>query len=249
MADELVIRVHDEVDHAVLRMRGRLSLRTMPRIRDAMVKRLQGTGRVLIDLSNVRASQSAMVTVFATASDLAGGWPSARLVLFGADPALRLMLNSARVPETVPVAADLLAARALLEQRPAQVRRHRDLPMHQAAAAAARAFVRETCLVWSVPDVVEDRAELVCSELVTNAVMHARSSTRVTLTCGKSALRVSVRDYCPGPVPRPRPIDLEALSGRGLHLVALFADNWDVHQHPDGKTIWANLAYPRGRRE
>lgn len=163
---------------------------------------------------------------------------------FGADPALRSILSSARVSEIVPVATDLATARVLLERRPAQVLRHRDLPMHEAAAAAARVFVRETCAVWSVPDVVEDRAELVCSELVTNAVLHAPQ-----LDSGEADwLCIQAAGFGPGLLPRPRPVDIDAPCGRGLHLVALFADNWGAHQRLDGKTIWANLAYPHDRQ-
>jgi hypothetical protein len=76
--------------------------------------------------------------VFPIALGLAGGWPAARLVLFGANAALRAMLHAQRVPETVPVAEDLPAACALLHQRPTQARRHRDLLMHISAPAAAR---------------------------------------------------------------------------------------------------------------
>ena len=86
--------------------------------------------------------------------------------------------------------------------------------------------------------------ELVVNELVTNAVQHAHSSSQVTLTGSESALRISVRDYRPSPIPRPQPVEIAAPSGRGLHLVATVAHTWGPDQHPDGKTVWANLAYP-----
>lgn len=242
--DDVVIRVRNELDHVLLRLRGRLILRSVPRLREAMVKSLLGTGHVLIDLSGLCAPQAAMVTVFPTALSLAGGWPTARLVLFGANTAMRSMLTSTRVTDTVPLAEDLPAALALLQQRPPHVRRHRDLPRHPAAPAAARLFLRETCGVWAVPQPVEELAELVTSELVTNAIQHTHSSSRVTLTCGESVLRVSVRDYWPTPIPRPRPIDIAASCGRGLHLVAIVAHTWGADQHSDGKTIWATISYP-----
>jgi anti-sigma regulatory factor (Ser/Thr protein kinase)/anti-anti-sigma regulatory factor len=244
VSDDLTIRVRDELDHVVLVLRGRLTLRNASQVREATVKWLLGTGHVVIDVSRLRATQTAMLNVFPTALCLAGGWPTAQLVLFGADTTLRSLLDSTRVPETVPVAEDLPAALALLDQRPLHVRRHRDLPMHHAAPAAARQFVRETCAGWSVPRTVVELAELVCSELVTNAVQHARSSSRVTLTSSTSALRISVRDYFPTPLPRPRPIDIEAPRGRGLHLVAALSQTWGADEHPNGKTIWANLVYP-----
>lgn len=95
--------------------------------------------------------------------------------------------------------------------------------------------------MWLLPSNVQKIAELVATELVTNAVEHAHSSSQLTLTCTRSALRISARDYCLTPVPRPRPIDVNALRGRGLHLVVCLAQVWGVEQHSDGKTIWAHL--------
>ncbi|MBV9164470.1 MAG: ATP-binding protein [Pseudonocardiales bacterium] len=243
MSHDLMIGIREEPDHVILRLRGRLSLQNVPRVREATVKSLLGTGRVLIDLSRLRSSPTTFVTVFPAALAVAGGWPSARLVLFGANAAIRTTLLSARIPETVPLAADLPSARALLQQRPPQVRRHRDLPLHNTAPAAARLLVRESCALWSVPQTVREIAELISSELVSNAVEHAHSSSRLTLTCTTSALRISVRDYRPAPIPRPRPLDIGAPRGRGLHLVAALAQTWGTNQHPDGKTIWATVPF------
>lgn len=73
MLDDLIIRVCDEFDHVTLRLRGRLTLRSVPQVREATVKWLLNTGQVVIDLSRLRATQTAMVTVFPTALDVAGG--------------------------------------------------------------------------------------------------------------------------------------------------------------------------------
>jgi anti-sigma regulatory factor (Ser/Thr protein kinase) len=236
-----VVGVHEHLDHVRLRLRGCLSLRSVPRVREVTVKSLLGTSRVLIDLSRLRCTQPAFVTVFPTALATAGGWPSARLVLYRADGPMRSMLLATRIPDTVPLAADLASARALFDRRPPQVRRHRDLPMHNAAAGAARRFVRESCEIWAVDPAIREIAELLSSELVSNAVEHAHSSTRLTVTGNGSALRVSVRDYSRTLIPRPRPIDVGAFRGRGLHLVAALSQSWGVNQHSGGKTIWINL--------
>jgi anti-sigma regulatory factor (Ser/Thr protein kinase) len=241
MPDGLMVEVHEEVGHVVLRLSGQLSLRTVPRVREAAVKSLLGIGRVVINLSSLCSPRAAFVSVFPAALAAAGGWPSARLSMFGADAGLHSMLVSTRTVDTVPLAADLAAALAILEQQPPEVRRHRDLPMHGTAALGARLLVREACDAWLIPREVQEIAELVSTELVTNAVEHAHSSSRLTLTCTRSVLRLSVRDYRPTPIPRPRPIDVDARRGRGLHLVVCLAQAWGVDQHPDGKTIWASL--------
>ncbi len=241
MSRGLVINLCNQVDHVVIELRGGLHLRDVPRVREAAAKSLLGTGRVLIDLSSLRCAQATFVTVFPTALAFAGGWPAARLVLFGADAAMRSTLSSARITETVHLAADLPSAHALLEQRPPQVRCHRDLPERDTAPAAARALVREVCDVWSVPQDVRETAELVSTELVSNAVEHAHSSSRLTITYTGAVFRISVRDYGPPCVPRTRPIDVCATRGRGLHIVAALAHAWGVDQHPDGKTLWVTL--------
>jgi anti-sigma regulatory factor (Ser/Thr protein kinase) len=247
MHDDLVVAVHEELDYVVLRLGGCLSRRNVPRVREAALESLRDKGRVLIDLSRLRSRQAASVTVFPSVLSVAGGWPSARLVLFGADAALCATLLSTRVHETVPVAADLPSARALLDQRPPHVRRHCDLPAYNAAPALARRFVREACAAWSVPQAVQEIAELISNELVSNAVEHARSSSRLTVTCAGSTLRVSVQDYSPASIPRPVPRGIGGSRGRGLRLVATLAQGWGVDEHPDGKTVWASLQlHPHG---
>jgi anti-sigma regulatory factor (Ser/Thr protein kinase) len=238
-----VISFHDHIDYVVFQPRGDLSLRTLSQIRDAVVACLLKTGRALIDLSGLHCGQAELLSVFPTALVRAGGWPAARLVVFGADAGLRLMLDSASIADLVPVANDLPSARALLSQRPVRVEHERHLPPHHSAPATARLSLRQTCTAWSLPEAVVDTAELVVSELVTNAVVHAHSPSLLTLSQTGSTLRIAVRDYRLTPIPRPRPIDIAAPRGRGLHLVTAVTDTWAVDQHPDGKTVWALLAW------
>lgn len=241
MHEDLVVDIREAIGHVALRPSGRLSLRTVPTLREALVKSLLNVGRVVVDLSRLRTPQAAFVTVFPAALAAAGGWPAARLVLFGAEADLRAKLASTRTTDTVPLAADLASALIIVERRPPEVRRYRILPMRDTAALLARLFVADACTDWQVPPFVEETISLVSSELVTNAVEHANSTCQLTLTCTPSAVRVSVRDFRPGPPPRPRPIDVKAYRGRGLHLVATLARSWGVDSHADGKTVWANL--------
>lgn len=231
----------EQCDHVVVRLDGRLTLQDIPRVREAAVKSLLNTGRVVIDLSEMHCRQAALVTVFPTALALAGGWSGARLVIFGATDTLRPLLVNTGVLKTVPLADDLPAARALLEQCPAHLRRHCDLAPHSGAPAIARLFTRQTCRLWSLPQILEQLAELVSSELVTNALQYACSSSRLTLTSTASTLRVSLRNYRPTPTPQPQPTEIDPLANPGLHLTTAVAHSWGTTHHPDGKTIWVNL--------
>jgi anti-sigma regulatory factor (Ser/Thr protein kinase) len=84
-------------------------------------------------------------------------------------------------------------------------------------------------------------AQLVVSELATNAVIHAGSPFSVSVGRNGSTMRVSVRD-CSGTQPVLRAPEPESLSGRGLRLVGALARDWGVEPGADGKTVWAELA-------
>ena len=125
-------------------------------------------------------------------------------------------------------------------------RRWAEFPADVSAAAAARALVREVCAAWGLWGVV-DEALLVVSELVSNAVDHARSTSRVTLSLDGRGLAIAVRDFCVGELPRPQPVQPAGKRGRGLFIVSMVSSAWGVDEHADGKTIWAVLP-PLGHR-
>jgi anti-sigma regulatory factor (Ser/Thr protein kinase) len=101
---------------------------------------------------------------------------------------------------------------------------------------AARAFVDARLQRWGCDHLVEI-AQVLVSELVTNAVVHAGTdcTLRVSLVGGllrvgvtdRSAAPVQVQEYTPG-----------ATSGRGLMIVDALADGWGVEAGEGGKTVW-----------
>jgi anti-sigma regulatory factor (Ser/Thr protein kinase) len=94
-----------------------------------------------------------------------------------------------------------------------------------------------------------DTAELLVSELVANAVIHGRSDLRLTVSATAARLLVEVEDGNER-MPVLLPDDVDALSGRGLHLVQSASDEWGcrpVEGHgPVGKVVW--FALDRGTR-
>jgi anti-sigma regulatory factor (Ser/Thr protein kinase) len=84
-------------------------------------------------------------------------------------------------------------------------------------------------------------AQLVVSELATNAVMHAGTPFSVGVRYDGSAVRISVQDSS-SMQPIMRESNPQALSGRGLRLIAMVSRAWGVEYGPDGKTVWAELA-------
>jgi hypothetical protein len=228
-------------DRAEVRLAGELRLGTVPDVRRVLGKLLASHPEVLVDLVDFRLAWAPGVGVFSSALVTAGGWPAARLVLFGADPRMAAELDRQRVTRTVPLAADLAAARQRLLTRPETVTRHLQLPPEPGAPRAAREFTTGTCRDWALDDVVAG-ARLVVTELVTNAVEHAGTPCEVGLRLDRHGLWIEVRDHLPGPPPRPRPRVVGAGHGRGLHVVATVALRLDGVAHPDGKTVRALLA-------
>lgn len=110
------------------------------------------------------------------------------------------------------------------------------LPPHASSAAEARRFVERTLGGWRCHDEV-DVARLLVSELVSNAVRHAGTPVRLTLSRDRGGIRVEVADGSHG-APRPRLAGGDAEAGRGLFLVDQLAGDWGVRQERRGKTVW-----------
>jgi len=92
---------------------------------------------------------------------------------------------------------------------------------------------------WGCDDAIPD-AELLVSELVTNAVLHARSATRVTIDHDGTTVRIAVCDDSPTR-PRLRDYGPEAVTGRGLVIVDRIARRWGVDPSDDGKCVWFEI--------
>jgi len=108
------------------------------------------------------------------------------------------------------------------------------------AAARARRFVGETLRGWGIGDAVILDCELLASELVTNAVLHARSSSKLRIEQRGERIWVAVHDASPS-APRLRDYGPEAVTGRGLLLVERIAARWGTEKDANGKFVWFEL--------
>ena len=115
-----------------------------------------------------------------------------------------------------------------------------DLPRDRYAAHAARDHVRSFCGTLG-PDSVETAA-LLTSELVTNALMHARGRISLRLSHDEARLRIEVSDD--SPELRPKVVtEPRARGGRGLMLVATLAEAWGVAETSPRKAVWFTLPW------
>ncbi|MGW7042501.1 ATP-binding protein [Streptomyces avermitilis] len=108
------------------------------------------------------------------------------------------------------------------------------------AVPEARRALRELLRHWGKPEKSEI-AELLTSELVTNALIHTDHDAVLTATVSPRGLRVEVRDFVGRrPIPRVPNAD-DGTHGRGLLLVQSLADAWGVRAHGVGKAVWFEL--------
>ncbi|WP_434582327.1 ATP-binding protein [Carbonactinospora thermoautotrophica] len=93
------------------------------------------------------------------------------------------------------------------------------VPHASSSVRWARTRLAEDLANCGVPRAVVDDAVLVLSEVLSNALKHARGPTR----------------------PRPASPSLSALGGRGLSIVANLAADWGVREEPGESTVWVVL--------
>ncbi|MGK4585091.1 SpoIIE family protein phosphatase [Kitasatospora sp. HPMI-4] len=107
--------------------------------------------------------------------------------------------------------------------------------------ARARRFTRATLQAWGL-SALTDFAELMVSELVTNALLHADAPRRLRLFRDRT-LTVEVADSG-GTPPRVRTSAEEDEGGRGMHLVSELCHRWGTRPTKNGKVVWAELELP-----
>jgi CheY-like chemotaxis protein len=122
------------------------------------------------------------------------------------------------------VADDVLAERDL------------ELPEDLGGPRLARRFVEQTLRQWRCGDALET-VKLLVSEVVANAVVHARSEVRIAVQLRPQVVRVAVRDTDPSP-PEQRAAAETDLGGRGLALVDALSSAWGIEPATGGKDVW-----------
>ena len=146
------------------------------------------------------------------------------------------------------VQASGAAAGAAAEEQEASRVEQVVLPSAPRSAGLARQHAREVLASWGL-EPLADTAVLLVSELVGNAVQHARhggSELRLQMIDTGPQLRIEVSDADPRPPRFPWRSGPEG-SGFGLVLVDALAAKWGVDQAATGKTVWAELGTRQAR--
>jgi anti-sigma regulatory factor (Ser/Thr protein kinase) len=191
-------------------------------------------------------------------TESAATWIGAQRAAARLDPPLQLALC---VPPGEPLAARLLrlvsrehlplyarvrqARVAIAGRLPDGDRMSVTIAPQPEAPSIARNLVGDACRQWGLVELLHP-ARAVMSELVTNAVEHARTELTVVVTRRGSGLQVAVSDGVaehPRLIRQRRPRRDEPLDerGRGLRMVAETATAWGSLPTPLGKVVWATL--------
>ena len=128
--------------------------------------------------------------------------------------------------------------------RPLQTRL--ELAALPSAVSCARGHVRSVAHEWGLADLA-DRAALLASEIVTNAVQAScRLRTagppviKLRVSSDQEALVIRVWDASQA-MPERQEAGPDRDSGRGLMIIALSAD-WGCYREADGKVVWATIS-------
>ena len=125
------------------------------------------------------------------------------------------------------------------------------VPWTMSSAVGARRALVSALRALGVDPIVVGESEIVISELVTNAVRHARplpdGKIRVSWSVRASVVEIDVTDGGGPTSPHPAPRSVWSAGGRGLRIVGSLAHEWGVRENPSGTTVWASMGGPSHR--
>jgi anti-sigma regulatory factor (Ser/Thr protein kinase) len=108
------------------------------------------------------------------------------------------------------------------------------------AARFAREQLTPVLTEWDLTGEAGEPTLLVVTELLSNAIDHARAPIQLTVSLAGESVRVEVHDSATEP-PRLQPNDPLARRGRGLQVVEALSSRWGWTDETGGKTVWADV--------
>jgi anti-sigma regulatory factor (Ser/Thr protein kinase) len=114
-----------------------------------------------------------------------------------------------------------------------------ELPPEPSSATRARRLAREQ-LAMACPSEVLETVSLLVTELVTNAILHARTPLRLVIETHADYVHLCVEDAS-RLQPEVHHYGTDAVTGRGLALVEQLASSWGVDGTSTGKVVWCKI--------
>lgn len=117
---------------------------------------------------------------------------------------------------------------------------HETLANDCRAPRAAREAIATFLTTAGLSHLIDD-AQLLTSELVTNAVRYAEGPIELRADVGQGFLRLEVGDCAAERVPQQRVAQPDDESGRGMQLIDRLSSDWGWRICGDGKVVWLDL--------
>jgi Histidine kinase-like ATPase domain len=113
-----------------------------------------------------------------------------------------------------------------------------DPPVHAVPHTSER--LTAVLAEWGLTGEPVEPTLLVVTELLSNAIDHARGPVRLSVERFAETVHVEVHDATPD-APQLHPPDPARARGRGVHLVAALSLRWGWTPDPPGKVVWADV--------
>lgn len=105
----------------------------------------------------------------------------------------------------------------------------------------AREWIRVLLEMAGVDAAVIDDAQLVVTELLSNAMRHAEPPLELEVSLAGSDVVIEVADHSPDLLPRELPIDHSRIGGWGIGILSALSTSWGVRIFDDHKIVWVVL--------
>jgi len=225
----------------ILSLRGPVSANDAKTLAGALADAIALQPRAaLIDLTDSGQLGPHALAVIDNARPAAPGWPRPALIVC----CMAQERDGDQVRLGVAVHADRGQGLAHADDRSTAPRQR--IRLEHSAQSPGLARAAAVRMLSQFPGTSEELADEVClvvSELVTNAVRHARPPVDLEIEVAPTEVLIAVEDGSPG---RPGPVHppSESEGGRGLQMVHVLASELGVRPHPEGKTVWAAVRRP-----
>jgi anti-sigma regulatory factor (Ser/Thr protein kinase) len=126
------------------------------------------------------------------------------------------------------------------------------VPNAPASVRSARRHIAADLRRHGIPRAIVEDCVLVASEILSNAVKHARplrsGKLEIAWDVRDDEVEIQVADGGGPTMPQAHAPSLSALGGRGLSIVASLAGTWGVRHDDVGTVVWARLPFPQSAR-
>lgn len=225
----------------LIEVAGQLRLETTPRLREVVLEVLaERPDAIVLDLADLDDVAELSVPVFSAlgtavaAADadliLAAMGPRPREALLRAEPLFLRMFDTCAQAMNAAV------------RTPARRRVARQLPADPHAGRTARRVIDEVCTRWGLGG-LRDAAQMIVTELATNAVEYVGPPVELCITVRRRVLRIEMSDSSTVLPARRDPLS-GAVRGHGLWLIDSLASRWGATASKWGKTVWVDLIIP-----